>query len=371
MTENREDRTEQPTRRRRADAREEGRVAHSRDLQTGLFVLALSGVIALAGEALTSAPAEVLHNSLTQIDSSDPALTPQTVRSRLGGSLMHLVISLWPFWLVLPLTAAAATILQRGWIFHPQQVLPNAGRLNPAHGLSRLLSLESLGRIAAVIVKFTLLGALAWWWAADGSLLGELAMPAKSTAVLSTVEPSRSIAILTAQTVSLVQLSARLTFSLGAGLLMWGGIDFLLQLRKHERSLMMTPQEVRDEQERQQTDPAVRRRIDSARNSLSDNLLVQVAQANIVLLDTSASGPRALAICFAPETDQLPRVVASAENQSAAHLQQLAVARAITLVEQPELVRSLWREASDGRAIPPESFPTLAELLAQSNAAGH
>src|SRR5580700_11861148 len=137
-----EDRTLEPSAKRLADARKDGRVPRSRDLShlmvLGTAVLGLS----LIGSQVAQACRGVLVRGLTfdQAAVTDPA--------RMGARLAELAVDVT--WTTLPLLAAmmvsafAAPLLIGGWNFAPGTVAPRLERLDPLNGLKRFFSPASL-----------------------------------------------------------------------------------------------------------------------------------------------------------------------------------------------------------------------------------
>jgi flagellar biosynthetic protein FlhB len=238
------DRTEQPTLRRRRDARSRGQVARSRDLTWAVALIAVAGSLRWFGDDVASGMADEMRASLTspaaiRIDAHD-------VSQRVWQAAGHLSRSLLPLLAVALLTTIAIGFAQVGFLYAPRAVTPTASRVNPFAGLRRALSGEQLGRNLIGWVKLITLAtvAAAFVWRRLPGWVGAADV--------------RSIAVAWGD--AFVSLTEQLAWVL----LAVAGLDYLHERWRHERSLRMTKQEVRDEERQQSGDPQVRRQIREA-----------------------------------------------------------------------------------------------------------
>jgi flagellar biosynthetic protein FlhB len=153
--------TEQATPHKRQEAREEGRVAVSRDLTAGLTLVAAL----VAGRA-------AWDNSLRYLS----AAAQWTFRMAGNRDLSSEgVQQLWVMWqgtaasVVLPLVIAAAAVGlgvglgQTRLMFATKALQPKFSMLNPAEGLKRIFSTRGLVEAAKSVLKVTLVLGMATW----------------------------------------------------------------------------------------------------------------------------------------------------------------------------------------------------------------
>ncbi|MBN1958832.1 MAG: EscU/YscU/HrcU family type III secretion system export apparatus switch protein [Desulfuromonadales bacterium] len=81
------------------------------------------------------------------------------------------------------------------------------------------------------------------------------------------------------------------------------------------------------------------------------------------MTDKNHSNPQAVALHFEPETDAIPRVLASGRGDIARQIIAAARAAGVDIVEDPDLLEVLGR-VPVGEDIPPELFQAVAEILA-------
>lgn len=238
------DRTEQPTLRRRRDARSRGQVARSRDLTWAVLLLAVTASLRWFGADVATELASELRSSL----GSPPAmqLDADDVSHRVWQVAGHLSRSLFPLLAVALLTSASINFMQVGFLYAPNAVAPTGSRVNPFAGMRRFASGEHFARnllgLLKLITLATVTGVFVWrqlptWVAARD--VGSLAVGWGD---------------------AFVSLAEQLAWVL----LAIAGLDYLHERWRHERSLRMTKQEVRDEQRQQEGDPQVRRQVRDA-----------------------------------------------------------------------------------------------------------
>jgi flagellar biosynthetic protein FlhB len=247
------EKTQDPTPRRRQQAREEGQVVHSQDL---------------AAAALLSAGVVVL------LTMSVPAIhfLADFMRLQLGGEAWlstdrdwitsfswvagwELAKVLLPVLGVLLLAGVLAHLFQTGFLFQPGKVVPDVNRINPLVGFSRIFSLASVVQMLFGVCKIAVVASVAYW-----SLVGRM------DEILSL--PGTELAHLVGFMSDLV-LWTSLKVCLGlAGLAI---LDYVYQFWRHERSLRMTPQEVREELKNMQGNPEVIARRRNVQRELAMN----------------------------------------------------------------------------------------------------
>jgi flagellar biosynthetic protein FlhB len=145
-------------------------------------------------------------------------------------------------------------------------------------------------------------------------------------------------------------------------LILAGALDYLYGWYKHEKSLRMTKQELKEEFRQQEGDPMVKgQRRRAARALAHRRIAAEVPRADVVVTNPTHF---AVALRYEREKSAAPVVVAKGADLMAKRIRELAAAKGVAVVENPPLARALYRAVEPGRAIPPELFRAVAELLA-------
>ena len=139
-------------------------------------------------------------------------------------------------------------------------------------------------------------------------------------------------------------------------------VDYLFRRYRHRLQLRMSPREVRDERRRQESDPAVRDRLQGRmRELLRRTMGAQVAAADVVI---AHGDRRAVALRWDGTTMRAPVVVAKGMATAAQRIGALAAASGVAVVEDRTLAETVWREVVVGDPIPEALYQPAARLLA-------
>ncbi len=233
------EKTLEPTPHRRQRARQEGHVAKSHDLGSAAMLLLGLGVLMTLGGSLAGFLADYCRNQL----GGQPWLTTDaaTVTSQSSTVLWALGRRLLPILGLLCLAGVAVNVLQTGFLFLPQRLSLDFGRISPARGWQRIFSSAGLAQLAFGVLKLAaVLGAAgAVLYQQRGALLALAALP--PPALLD----------------GLAQILLWTGLKLGGALLVLAVLDYAFQRWRHERDLRMTPQELREEMRNLEGNPQV------------------------------------------------------------------------------------------------------------------
>jgi flagellar biosynthetic protein FlhB len=150
-----QERTEQPTERRKQEARRKGQVPRSRELNTMLSLLAAAMGMITLGPAMVAD----LYRIASQGFSVDRALAFDT--EQLPVHLLYLlteaVVALAPFLAVMVVAAFAGPLVMGGWSFSLETMAFRWEKLDPVKGLGRIFSAKGLLELVKALIKFSLL----------------------------------------------------------------------------------------------------------------------------------------------------------------------------------------------------------------------
>lgn len=335
------DKTEQPTPRRRAEAREEGQVARSQDLTAAISLIGGLVMLKFLGPGMLE---EMLNMTAAIGEVPDVAAGGLWLWiRRIGGAAMRMVL---PFLLFVLLLTVAGAVAQTGLLVSWKKLALKPDRISPISGLKRLFSFESLNRLFINLFKVGVIAAIAY-----------VTIVNRVNDVLATGSYALG-GVYLASVALLFELSLKMTVAL----LVLGIIDYLVQRWRHEKELRMTKQEVRDELKRMEGDPLVKHR----RRQLQARLAMQRVQAEVPKADVVVTNPTeyAVAIRYDQAAMTAPKVVAKGKDFLAQRIRQVAQMHGVPVVERPPLARALYAGVEVGQEIPPKFYQAVAELLA-------
>ncbi len=228
-------RTEKPTSGRRRKAREEGKVAISRDLVASTsLLLVLVALRGLAPGRLVEVK-ELVRRMLESAFSSESLTFDSSIAMLSESSVAAFGMFLPAVGLVVA-TIFAATVVQTGWFFRPLAVVPDAHRLVSAAGGLGFSSARAWGRGVFALLKCGWIGYALWW-----GLCGSLGEGGSVSVEVLLTQRAAGAAWLGFEHLADVAVMAT------SGLVVLGLADWLFQRWRHESDLMMTREELLEE----------------------------------------------------------------------------------------------------------------------------
>ena len=335
------DKTEQPTARRREEAREEGQIARSADLTAAVALLA--GLLLL--KALGPRMLDTMLN-MTRALGEAPAIDTGGLLPWIKKVGLATVDLLGPFLGLLVAITIAGTAAQSGLLLTWKKLSLKPDRIDPVAGAKRLFSGDALSRLLLGLLKVGVVAAIAYF-----TIRGRIGTVLSAGAL---------------HTGGIFAVSAALLFDLavrlGLALLILGIVDYLLQRWKLERQLRMTKQEVRDELKKMEGDPLIKQR----RRQLQARLALQRIRSEVPKADVVVTNPTefAVALKYDQAVMAAPRVVAKGKDFLAARVREVAQLHGVPVVQRPPLARALYAGVEVGQEVPPAFYRAVAELLA-------
>lgn len=340
MNEQEHDRTEQATPFRREEARKQGDVQRSSDLNTFAVVLALAAFLLGSGASLWERVATACRQLLASAATTDAAALLPVV----GRALLAAVI---PFGLLVVALVTLMSLLQTGPVFTFRTLEPRFERLNPVSGLRRLFSPRLLFEVLKSIVKLAILGTVFYFF-----LLGSW----PNLAVLGGQPPPQQLGSLASQ-------GATLLMRIVAALLLIGLLDWTYTRWQYGRQLKMSRRDVKEEVKRREGDPQIRARI---RELQRENLKQARSLGNIPDADVLITNPDHVGVALRYDRSEMtaPQVVAKGTGLWLERMKDLARQHSVPTRRQPPLARHLFRHGVLEMPIPADTYLEVARLYA-------
>lgn len=338
------ERTEQATPKRLSDAREEGQVARSKDLNTLLLLLAASGGLLAFGGGLASGLSRQMTRALNL--SRESLFDTTFMQLFLGEVLLDVLMTFAPFLLLLFMVALLAPMALGGWVFSPKALAPKFSKMNPIKGFGKIFSARAPVEAVKAFAKFVvvaIVSTLLLYGRADDlfALSGE---PVK---------------------LGLAHMASIVGWSfvgLSAVLILIAAVDVPFQLWDHANKLKMTKQQVKDERKQTEGSPENKSRIRSVQRQMAQQRMM----ADIPTADVVVTNPThyAVALRYDTEGTGAPVVVALGADLIAGQIRKVAQANDVMIVEAPPLARALYYNTEIGEQIPAGLYVAVAQLLA-------
>jgi flagellar biosynthetic protein FlhB len=344
MAEDAASRTEEPTPKRREEARADGRIPQSAEISAATVLLAALLATWRSGDGALTALRESMRRSLFGVTKLD--LTPAQLGDVLHGMLRDLGSVVVPILATTAVAGFVATVAQIGLQFHGKRLLPDASKMSPASGLQRIFSSKGLFDLMKAIVKIVLVAWLSWKLigASHGNIIA-----------LSGASPRELMAIAGREV-------ARLVGWITGVLVVLAAIDYGWQRRQHHQSLRMSRSEVKDEARQSEGDPKIKARLKRSYQELvKTRSLADVPTADVIITNPVHL---AVALKYVPGQMGAPRVVAKGAEGMAQRIKEIARQHGVPIMERRSLARAIFRSVPVGGEIPATLYRAVAEILA-------
>ncbi|MBI1199804.1 MAG: flagellar biosynthesis protein FlhB [Phenylobacterium sp.] len=339
----RESKTEEATPRRLEKAREEGDGVKTMELGQFATLSATAGVLLLSGGWLA-------QNMVARLT---PFLSRPESMSLEGGAgvavLRYAVLAGAPALLMVMLTAgvsgAAASLLQTGLRLTPKKLKPDASKLDPRKGFTRIYGPDGLAQFVKSVVKVVITGLLAWW---------VLRPNVNQLSTLSALEPGAILPFA-------IQIIKRLVFAVAALTLVLAGADWLWQRQRFLTRMKMTREEVKEDYKQSDGDPHIKARQRQLRQERARRRMMQaVPEATVVVMNPTHY---AVALKYEAGETAAPMCVAKGIDSLALKIRAVAEEAGVPVVEDPPLARALYAAVEIDDMIPAAHFEAVAKII--------
>ncbi|HEY8449432.1 MAG TPA: EscU/YscU/HrcU family type III secretion system export apparatus switch protein [Bacillota bacterium] len=339
-----EDRRHPATPRRRLEARRRGQVFRSAELGAAAMLLAATALVSVAGAYSFKQMLALLRRALGEWAREPLALADAlALGQEAAGALL---VALLPLTLGVAVTGLLIGIAQVGPIWSFEPITPRLNRINPLAGLQRMFSRRSAFELAKGLIKLALVGAVTY-----GAFRHAL-----------TVVVELSGAEVPVLAAALGREGLGLAWRAGLALAAVAVLDYLYERHEYERSLMMSPQELKEELRESEGDPQLRSRIRRRQRELAQaRMLQEVRRADVVIFNPTHY---AVALRYDPDTMAAPMCCAKGKDWMALRIREIARRYDITWVEDRFLARALYTAVEPGEMVPESLYQAVAEVLA-------
>lgn len=338
------DKTEKATPKRREEARKKGQVARSTDLNGAVVMLAGLFTLGITGPSIAGRLGERMTATLQATSGPEP-VTVASIGDLFLQSGTTVALCLAPVAGACGIAAIVVSLAQVGLKPKTQAIKPDPKRLNPVTGAKNVFGKNSLVELAKGLLKIAVVAAV---------VLSALLPHLTDWAAMVGMSP---IELGTAMASNIKSLA----FRAGAAYFLIGLIDFAFQRHRHEKSLRMDKQEVKDEAKQQdlpaEVKGAIRRR---QREQARARMMAAVPEADVVV-----TNPTHFSVALKYDGQSAaPEVVAKGQDLLALRIREIAAEAGVPIVPDPPLARSLHGSVEVGHQIPEELFQAVAQVLA-------
>lgn len=340
-----QERTEEPTPKKREKSREEGQVAKSRELSS-VAVLGVSLIyFYFASSVLVTHIMDMMKTHMARAGST--TLMIENIQALAIDMILQTVAILAPFLILLIIASLAANLLQVGFMYSPKSIAPKLSKIDPVKGFQRMFSLRSLTELVKSVLKIAIIAVVAW-----------LTVRSEIDAMLPLMDREAEEILIYISRVSFRILTMTCWVLVALAVL-----DYAYQKWEFERNLKMTRQEVRDENKQTEGDPLIKGRIRRLQREMARRrMMAAVPKADVIITNPEHL---AVALQYAPESMSAPVVVAKGAGLLASKIREIAAKHGVPVVENKPVAQLLYKTVQINQNIPEALYKAVAEILAQ------
>jgi flagellar biosynthetic protein FlhB len=347
MADERDDfeRSEEPTPKRKEEARKQGQIARARSLIPSAALLGAVLVLPVVGPRFMETIHRLFHGFFS-LAGEPRELSPEELLALAFESTLITLPMLGLLFGAVVVAGVSGGLAQSRFLWSTELLQPKFSRLNPLSGLRRLVSLESFAEVGKSLLEILCLGALGFFFL-RADLPALVSLPSFDLTDVLLFSSQEGFWLLKAGVGVMIVLSF---------------FDYLFQSWRLQVQLRMSRQEVKEETREQEGDPHIKGRLRAIRQKMArQRMMAEVPQADVVITNPTHL---AIAIRYRSEEMSAPQVVAKGAGYVAQRIREIARSHSVPIMENKPLAQLLYRQVDIGQAIPESLYRAVAEVLA-------
>ena len=339
------EKSEEPTPKRREEARQRGQFPKSRNLIPAATLAAIAVALQLAGLQLLERLARCVSGFIGAAGNIKQFSSEYMLMLSFDTGLL-LAPVLLPIFFGIMVTGLGSGFVQTGFVLASEPLRFDFTRISPIKGFKRLFGIDSVAESVKAVLFIAALGCIG-----GAFLYGELpALASLPTLAAGDIVAyaNRDGTVLSAWVISTMAALA--------------GFDYLYQRWHVEKQLRMSRQELKEEMREQEGDPLLKSHLRSLRQKMSRRrMMSEVAKADVVITNPTHL---AIALRYRPDEMGAPRMLGKGAGFIAEKIREVARSKGIPIVENKSLAQLLYKQVEIGREIPESLYRAVAGVLA-------
>lgn len=337
------DKTEEPTPKKKKDARKQGNIAKSAEVNKAMTFIAILVVIYMMSGSIISE----LQGFIVNILSGDFSMTmnDNTIKILMFKVMMSFMKIVLPISLIIMVFGILGSLIQTGLFFSMESLKPKFSKLNPLTGLKNMFSMKAIVNLIKSMVVICIMIYLGYSFMSknfEGIIKsGDIYLPYLFNIVLDLIK-----SILTSITLAVAVVAV---------------LDYGYEKFSHKKGLKMTKQEVKEEYKQMEGDPHIKGKIKQKQRQMANQRMMQAVPSSTVIVTNPTH--ISIAIRYEQGKDTTPIVVAKGADEVAFRIREIAKSHEIPIIENVPLARLIYKEVDIDQEIPEEMYKAVAEVL--------
>lgn len=330
--------SEPPTPHRISEARKKGQVFRSQELNFAILLISVLVFMNATRTTICNGFISVIKSGLMEKDILHFGIG--VILRKYTFIALNLIT---PIVICSTVTALLINIMQTGFLYTTNTLMPNLSKMNPLEGFKKIYSRRAFFELAKNTVKISLTFLIAY----------DFIKNIIPRSVICFHQPLY-VSYFT-QTKMIYDLCIRIAIFF----LVISVFDYLYQKYQYFEQLKMSRQEVKEEVKQLDGDPYVKQRQREARYKQFRSGLKDVAKARVVI-----TNPTHIACALRYEDDMdAPQLVAKGQRLMAERIIEIAKENDIHVMENKPLAWALYDNVEIGDIIPTKFYNAIAEIL--------
>lgn len=338
------DKTEEPTAKKKRDARKKGNIAKSKEVTTAITLVAMLIIIFTMSDYIILE----IKNSMINLLSSNFSLNFDSgvMLNSLGSKILLSFMKIFlPIGFIIMIFGVIGNLIQSGMLFTGEGLKPQFSKLNPINGFKNMFSLKALGTL---VKSVAIIGILLY--------IGYSFMNKNFEGIMKSADIYLPYLLNT-----IIELIKSLLGRICLAVVLIAVVDYGYQRFTHNKELKMTKQEVKEEYKQMEGDPQVKGKIKQKQREISNRRMMQAVPSATVIVTNPTH--ISIAIKYEKGIDSTPRVVAKGADVVAFKIREVAKEHDIPIIENKPLARLIYKEVDIDKEIPEEMYQAVAEVL--------
>jgi flagellar biosynthetic protein FlhB len=339
------EKTEEPTPKKREDARKKGDVPDSKDTSGFIsLVISLAMIYFMFDYMVDHIKSFYVYtNDFYRTEFTKEVLFDITL------TMMYEIIMITgPLLGAILIAGVLGTIAQIGFLFTTEKLKLDLKKINPISGIKNIISVNKLvDGIQITLKSFTIFGIAFWYFY-------EFTIPDYSTVIK--LEYFEQLKWLVEELMIIILIIMIILFIFAVA-------DFVIKRIQYTKKLKMTKQEIKEEMKNMEGNQEVKGKIRQKRMEMFNKIM----QNNVKTADVVVTNPThySVAIRYDRSKDKVPVVVAKGMDRTAFKIREIAKENNIPIYEDKPLARQLYAQVDVGENIPESLWKAVATILAK------
>ena len=336
------EKTEEPTAKKRADARKKGQVARSQEVNSAFVLLVGFFGLKLLWDSIYVSIATYTTYVFSNLNQT---VDTENILRIFINIVLVLAKTAFPIMIFIMIIGLAINFFQVGLNFNTESIEFKLDKLNPINGFGRIFSKRSLVELVKSFFKILVIGFFLYRFIHEQIL----------------AMPQFMFFDLTTSLTLVAEIIFQMSFIVIGVIMIMAFMDFGYQKWQTTQDLKMSKQEVKDEMKQTEGDPQIKGKIRQKQRQMAmARMMKEVPKADVII-----TNPTHYAVALAYEQGMIaPTVIAKGQDLVAQRIKEIGRETRVPIIENKPLARTLFATVEVGGSVPQELYQAVAEVLA-------